>query len=141
MDREVIKKHAIVGTVCDLCCGTGGMLTTTKDQILEINPNAEVHMFGHESQPETFAICKADLYMKPLDGRDADNIKFGSTLSNWQLGARCYDYQAANPPYGKEWKLEQAAVEAEAEPAPGITNWTAFAGSWPMRWAVARGIV
>ncbi len=91
------------------------MVTTTKEQILEINPNAEVHIFGQESQPETFAICKADLYLKSLDGRDADNIKFGSTLSNWQLGTRCYDYQAANPPYGKEWKTEQSAVEAEAE--------------------------
>jgi len=72
-------------------------------------------MFGHESQPETFALCKADLYMVSVDGRDADNIKFGSTLSNWQLGVRRYDYQCANPPYGKEWKLDQAAVEAEAE--------------------------
>lgn len=115
VDREVIKKKAIVRTVCDPCCGTGGMLTTSKEQISEINPNAEVHMFGHESQPETFALCKADLYMVSADGRDADNIKFGSTLSNWQLGARCYDYQCANPPYGKEWKLDQAAVEAEAE--------------------------
>jgi type I restriction enzyme M protein len=115
VDREVIKKRAIVRTVCDPCCGTGGMLTTSKDQILEINPNAEVHMFGHESQPETFAICKADLFLKSADGRDADNIKFGSTLSNWQLGARCYDYQCANPPYGKEWKLDQTAIEAEAE--------------------------
>jgi type I restriction enzyme M protein len=115
VDREVIKKQAIVRTVCDPCCGTGGMLTTAKEQLLEINPNAEVHMFGHESQPETFAVCRADLYMKSVDGRDADNIKFGSTLSDWQLGSRCYDYQCANPPYGKEWKLDQAAVEAEAE--------------------------
>ncbi len=84
VDREVIKKKAIVRTVCDPCCGTGGMLTTSKEQILEINPNAEVHMFGHESQPETFAVCKSDLYMKSADGRDADNIRFGSTLSNWQ---------------------------------------------------------
>jgi len=114
-DRDVIKKQAIVRTVCDPCCGTGGMLTSSKEQILEINPNAEVHMFGHESQPETFAMCKSDLYMKSADGRDADNIKFGSTLSNWQLGGRCYDYQLANPPYGKEWKLDQTAVEAEAE--------------------------
>lgn len=115
VDREVIKKKAIIRTVCDPCCGTGGMLTTSKEQILEINPNAEVHMFGHESQPETFAICKSDLYMKSADGRDADNIKFGSTLSNWQLGGRCYDYQCANPPYGKEWKLDQKDVEAEAD--------------------------
>lgn len=115
VDKEVIKKKAIVRTVCDPCCGTGGMLTSSKEQILEINPNAEVHMFGHESQPETFALCKADLYMVSADGRDADNIRFGSTLSGWQLGSRCYDYQFANPPYGKEWKLDQAAVEAEAE--------------------------
>jgi type I restriction enzyme M protein len=115
VDKEVIKRKAIIRTVCDPCCGTGGMVTTSKEQILEINPNAEVHLFGHESQPETFAVCKADLYMKSADGRDADNIKFGSTLSNWQLGTRRYDYQCANPPYGKEWKMDQEAVEAEAE--------------------------
>ncbi len=115
VDKEVIKRQAIVRTVCDPCCGTGGMLTTAKEQIAEINPNAEVHLFGHESQPETFALCKADLYLVSADGRDADNIKYGSTLSNWQLGPRRYDYQCANPPYGKEWKMDQAAVEAEAE--------------------------
>jgi type I restriction enzyme M protein len=115
VDREVLKQKAIVRTVCDPCCGTGGMLTTAKEQILEINPHAEVHMFGHESQPETFALCKADLYMVSADGRDADNIKFGSTLSGWQLADRRYDYQCANPPYGKEWKMDQAAVETEAE--------------------------
>ncbi len=115
VDKEVIKRQAIVRTVCDPCCGTGGMLTTAKGQILEINPNAEVHLFGHESQPETFALCKADLYLVSADGRDADNVKYGSTLSHWQLGSRRYDYQCANPPYGKEWKMDQAAVEAEAE--------------------------
>jgi type I restriction enzyme M protein len=115
VDRDVLKQKAIIRTVCDPCCGTGGMLTTAKEQILEINPHAEVHMFGHESQPETFALCKADLYMVSADGRDADNIKFGSTLSGWQLGVRRYDYQCANPPYGKEWKMDQAAVEAEAD--------------------------
>ncbi len=115
VDQEVIKRQAIVRTVCDPCCGTGGMLTTSKEQIRQINPNAQVHLFGHESQPETFALCKADLYLVSADGRDADNIKYGSTLSNWQLGLRRYDYQCANPPYGKEWKMDQTAVEAEAE--------------------------
>ncbi len=45
-----------------------------------LNPNADVHLFGQEVNPETFAICKADLYMKG-DGSDADNIAFGSTLA------------------------------------------------------------
>jgi len=114
VDREFLKQKHIIRTVCDLCCGSGGMLTSAKEQIQEINPNADVHLFGHESQPETFAVCRADLYMKSLDGRDADNIKYGSTLSNWQLGDRRFDYQCANPPYGKEWKMDQKAVEAEA---------------------------
>lgn len=115
VDREIIKRKAIVRTVCDPCAGSGGMLTVTKEQIHQINPNADVHLFGHESQPETFALTKADLFMVSDDGRDAENIKYGSTLSNWQLGDRRYDYQLTNPPYGKEWKMDQAAVEAEAE--------------------------
>ena len=50
--------------------------------MLEINPKLEVHLFGQEVNPETFAVCKSDLYMKSADGRDAENIAFGSTLSN-----------------------------------------------------------
>jgi len=114
MDLGILTQKQIIRTVCDPCNGSGGMLTISKEQIHEINPNADVHLFGHESQPETFALCKADLYMVSADGRDADNIKYGSTLSNWQLGDRRYDYQFANPPYGKEWKMDEAAVKAEA---------------------------
>jgi type I restriction enzyme M protein len=114
VDLGILTQKQIIRTVCDPCNGSGGMLTISKEQIHEINPNADVHLFGHESQPETFALCKADLYMVSADGRDADNIKYGSTLSNWQLGDRRYDYQFANPPYGKEWKMDEAAVKAEA---------------------------
>jgi type I restriction enzyme M protein len=114
VDLGILTQKQIIRTVCDPCNGSGGMLTISKEQIHEINPNADVHLFGHESQPETFALCKADLYMVSADGRDADNIKYGSTLSNWQLGNRRYDYQFANPPYGKEWKMDEAAVKAEA---------------------------
>ena len=60
------------------------MLTIAKDRTLEINPHAEVHLIGQEVNGETFAICKSDLYMKSADGRDAENIKFGSTLSKDQ---------------------------------------------------------
>ncbi len=49
------------------------------------------------------------------DGKDAENIKFGSTLSKPQHRGIKFDYCLANPPYGKEWKNDQEAVEAEAE--------------------------
>jgi type I restriction enzyme M protein len=73
---------------------------------LEINPKAAVYLFGQEVNSETFAVCKSDLYMKSVDGRDAENIKFGSTLANDQHATQRFDYLLANPPYGKEWKMD-----------------------------------
>ena len=114
-DRDVLKQNHIVRTVFDPCCGSGGMLTIAKDRILEINPNGDVHLFGQEVNPETFAVCKSDLYMKSLDGRDAESIMFGSTLGNDQHKDKQFDYLLTNPPFGKEWKMDQKAVEAESE--------------------------
>jgi type I restriction enzyme M protein len=114
-DEQALSSNHIVRTVFDPCCGSGGMLTIAKERIMEINNLADIHLFGQESQPETFAICKSDLYMKSADGKDAENIKFGSTLSNDQHSNRNFDYMLSNPPYGKEWKMDEAAVKAEAE--------------------------
>jgi type I restriction enzyme M protein len=119
-DADRISGKGVVRTICDPCCGSGGMLSIAKDHILGtpkrpgINPNADIHLFGQEVNPETFAICKSDLYMKSADGRDADNILFGSTLAKDQF-VRDFDYQIANPPYGKDWKRDADAVKAEAE--------------------------
>jgi type I restriction enzyme M protein len=117
-DQDALEQNHIVRTVYDPCCGSGGMLTIAKDRILEINSKAEAHLFGQELNGETFAICKSDLYMKSADGRDAENIKFGSTLSKDQHADKHFDYLLTNPPYGKEWKMDQAAVEAEADRGP-----------------------
>jgi len=65
--------------------------------------------------PETFAVVKSDIYMKSTDGRDAENIFFGSTLSNDRHASRQFDYQITNPPYGKDWKRDEDAVRAEHE--------------------------
>jgi len=114
-DQEALKQNHIVRTVYDPCCGSGGMLTIAKDRIFEINRHAEVHLFGQELNGETFAICKSDLYMKSIDGRDAESIEYGSTLSKDQHADNHFDYLLTNPPFGKEWKMDQVAVEAEAE--------------------------
>ena len=124
-DEDRIGGDGVVQTIYDPCCGSGGMLTIAKERInighLEdgdlltgpVNPNAEIHLFGQEVNPETWAISKSDLYMKDPTGRDADNIVFGTTLSGDRHAGRSFDYLIANPPYGKDWKRDASAVRAE----------------------------
>jgi type I restriction enzyme M protein len=119
-DAARLKREGAVITVCDPCCGTGGMLTIAKEYIqgdgrAGVNPNAHVHLFGQEVNPQTFAVCKSDLFIKSADGGDAEHVLFGSTLSDDRHGERRFDYLIANPPYGKDWKRDQEAVEAEHE--------------------------
>jgi len=108
-------------TVYDPCCGSGGMLIIAKEHILRVsertgnNSATQVFLFGQEVNPETYAVCKSDLFMKDPSGHDADNIAFGSTLSNDGHASRCFDYLIANPPYGKDWKRDQEYILAEHE--------------------------
>src|SRR5262249_40134138 len=101
-------------TVYDPCCGSGGMLTIAKEWIQGVNPTADVHLFGQEVNPSTYAVSKSDLYIKSVDGRDAENIAFGSVLSHDGHADRTFDYLLSNPPYGKDWNLDQEAVRTEA---------------------------
>ena len=127
-DQQALAGTNAIRTIYDPCCGSGGMLTISKAHITEgiksgadaviqepINPKADIHLFGQEVNPETFAICKSDLFMKSRDGRDAKYIAYGSTLSADKHEQRAFDYMITNPPYGKDWKMDEAAVKAEAE--------------------------
>ena len=100
----ITKEHITVG------------LRKNGDLLLSpVNPGAEIHLFGQESQPETWAVAKSDMFMKDPTGRDADHIAYGSTLSNDRHAAQTFDYLIANPPYGKDWKRDEDAVRAEHE--------------------------
>jgi type I restriction enzyme M protein len=113
-DKELASGEGVARTVNDCCCGTGGILTTSKERILQINPKAKVHLFGQELNPTTWAIARSDMLIIEPDGKDADNIKLGSTLSNDQLADKRFDFQFVNPPYGYEWTKDKTAVEEEA---------------------------
>jgi type I restriction enzyme M protein len=113
-----ICSPSIVRKVYDPCCGAGSMLSIAKEEICKINPDAQVFLFGQEVHRETFALCKSNLYMKSMDGNDAENIFFGSTLSNERLPDERYDYIYANPPFGMSWKPDENAVRHEAERGP-----------------------
>ena len=99
--------------VYDGACGTGGMLTVAEETINEIasskSKDVSVHLFGQEVNPETFAISTADLILKG-EGTEADNIKFGSTLSSDAFPTREFDFMLSNPPYGKSWKTDLARM-------------------------------
>lgn len=99
--------------VYDPACGTGGMLTSCKEYIQNINPGIDIVLYGQEIQDEIYAICKADMLMK---GEKAENIKGPySTLSNDKLTGKTFDYMISNPPYGRDWETDADEVKAEAE--------------------------
>lgn len=93
----------------DGACGTGGMLTVAQDRLLTLSKRrgkeVAIHLFGQEINPETYAICKADMLLKG-DGEEAEHIMYGSTLSDDQHASRQFDFMLSNPPYGKSWKTD-----------------------------------
>lgn len=93
----------------DGACGTGGMLTVAQSRLLTLagnrGKNVSIHLFGQEVNPETYAICKADMLLKG-DGEEAEHIIYGSTLSFDGNPSRQFDFMLSNPPYGKSWKTD-----------------------------------
>jgi len=106
---EPIKNKIKDGTylIYDPACGSGGMLTEAENFAKQINPKATFHLYGQEVNPETFAICKADMLIKD---EDPDKIAFGSTLSNDGFPNLQFDFMLTNPPYGKSWKIDQESI-------------------------------
>lgn len=104
-------------TILDAACGTGGMLSTARDSIMELNPNADVQLFGQEVNPESYGICLADMLIK---GQDAKNIRFQDTMKEDCFSATLNDreqkmrFVIMNPPFGQPWGGKDAADGVEA---------------------------
>ena len=85
------------------------MLTVAQERLLTLakrrGKNVSFHLFGQEINPETYAICKADMLLKG-DGEEAEHISYGSTLSLDGNLSRQFDFMLSNPPYGKSWKID-----------------------------------
>ncbi|WP_028920516.1 type I restriction-modification system subunit M [Pseudoxanthomonas suwonensis] len=112
-DSEVLSPgNAVVRTVYDPTAGTGGMLSVAAEHLLGHNPSARLTLYGQELNPESYAICKADMLIR---GQDVGNIVFGNTLSDDGFPARKFDYMLSNPPFGVEWKKVEKAIRAEHE--------------------------
>lgn len=100
----------------DCACGTGGMLTVGEELLTALGAKRgqkiECLLYGQEINPETYAVCKADMLLKG-EGESAGHIVGGaewSTLSHDAFPAQEFDFMLANPPYGKSWKKDLEAM-------------------------------
>jgi type I restriction enzyme M protein len=111
-DGDALTKPGIIRTIYDPTAGTGGMLSTAGEYLAEHNGQASLVMHGQELNPESYAICKADMLIK---GQDVRNIFAGNTLSDDGLPGMKFDYMLSNPPFGVEWKKVEKEVRREHE--------------------------
>jgi type I restriction enzyme M protein len=95
-DDEALTKPGIIRTIYDPTAGTGGFLSAGMEYVHELNPQAAMLGFGQELNPESYAICKADMLIK---GQEVSNSKF--------------DYMLSNPPFGVDWKKIEGDIADE----------------------------
>lgn len=109
-NEEELTSSGLVRSIYDPTAGTGGFLSSGMEYVHSINTKASLSAFGQELNPESYAICKADMLIK---GQKVDNIKLGNTLSNDQLRTDKFDYMLSNPPFGVDWKKIQKFINDE----------------------------
>ncbi len=107
---EALTQAGIVRTLYDPTAGTGGMLSVAEERLQRLNPQARLVVFGQELNPESYAICKADMLIK---GQDISNVIYGNTLSDDGLPSKRFDYMLSNPPFGVEWKKIEKFIRDE----------------------------
>ena len=120
-DELFVNNPGLIRTLYDPTCGTGGFLSDGMEHVQKLRDRYSVAPvvvpYGQELEPETHAVCLAAMLLKTLEsdrGRDlSKNIKLGSTLSNDQLSDERFHYCISNPPFGKKWEKDQAAVVRE----------------------------
>ncbi|MBR1741031.1 MAG: N-6 DNA methylase [Lachnospiraceae bacterium] len=115
---EDIFDHGKIITILDQAAGTGGMLSTAYNYIHQFNSTADIRMFAQEFNPESYAICLAEMLIK---GQNADNIRFQDTMKKDMFPDIKMRFVLENPPFGTPWggkdapEGEEAAVKAEFE--------------------------
>lgn len=115
-DDKALSQDGSIRTIYDPTAGTGGFLSAGMEYLHDLNPNGLMRAFGQELNPESYAICKADMLIK---GQNVEQIKLGNTLSNDQLAGERFDYMLSNPPFGVDWKK----IEKEIKDENAVKGW------------------
>ena len=109
-DDDALTREGVIRTIYDPTAGTGGFLSSGMEYVYRHNHDAVMRAFGQELNPESYAICKADMMIK---GQDVSRIKLGNTLSQDQLASDQFDYMLSNPPFGVDWKKIESDIKNE----------------------------
>lgn len=97
-------------TILDQACGTGGMLSTGYNFIKRYNPSADIRLFGQENNPESYAICLAEMLIK---GQNAEDICYQDTMMADRFKDIKMRFVLENPPFGQAWGGKNAAEGVE----------------------------
>lgn len=111
-EDTVLSGEGVVRKIYDPTAGTGGMLSVAEEFLTRMNPESRLVLHGQELNPESYAICKADMLIK---GQDISNVILGNTLSEDGMVGKTFDFMLSNPPFGVEWKKIEAVVRKEYE--------------------------
>lgn len=111
-DDAALSQPGVVRSLYDPAAGTGGMLSIAEEHVRSMNPDARLVVFGQELNPESYAICKADMLLK---GQDVANIIFGNTFTQDGHADKTFDYMLSNPPFGVEWRKVEGEIRREHE--------------------------
>ena len=121
---DIFDNEKII-TVLDQACGTGGMLSTSYNTIRRYNPTADVRLFGQEINPESYAICLAEMLIK---GQNAENIRYQDTMKGDCFKETKMRFVIENPPFGTPWGGKDAAEGVET--AVNDEYLKGFSGRW-----------
>lgn len=111
LEEELTQEGAIF-TIGDYACGTGGMLSVATNYIQELNPGAQVEVFGQELNPQSYAVCKADILIK---GQRENNIVLGNSFTQDGHKNEKVRFALMNPPFGVDWKKDKDFIDKEVE--------------------------
>jgi type I restriction enzyme M protein len=111
-DSEILSQKGVVRKLYDPAAGTGGMLSLAEMYVREHNSDARLEVYGQEINPESYAICKADMLIK---GQNPNNIIFGNSFTQDGFPGEKFDYMLTNPPFGVDWNKYADPIKEEHE--------------------------
>ncbi len=110
--QEEFVTDGMIYTIGDFACGTGGMLSVASKYIKDMNPKAQVEVFGQEINNQSYAICKADILIK---GEQEKNIIFGNSFTEDGHKNQKVRFALMNPPFGVDWKKDKPFIDKEIQ--------------------------